>query len=66
MSAVQVRGQSFLLACTRRGKNEKEAEANGQLTMSLMMRTASPTDVAWNPIFAYPLTSSCTVIGRDA
>ena len=37
-----------------------------QLTMSLMIRTASPTDVAWKPMPAYPATSSSTVMLRDA
>jgi hypothetical protein len=34
--------------------------------MSLMMRTAAPTEVAWKPMLAYPPTSSSTVMLRDA
>jgi hypothetical protein len=34
--------------------------------MSLMIRTASPIELAWNPMWFIPLIRSSTVMGRPA
>jgi hypothetical protein len=38
----------------------------GDVTMSFMILTASPIELAWNPIWFMPLIRSSTVIGRPA
>jgi hypothetical protein len=38
----------------------------GGCTMSLMIRTASPIELAWNPMFVMPLIRSSIVMGRPA
>lgn len=58
------------LAWAQRLSPHSDAAAAGNvrqtLTMSLIMRTASATEVAWNPMFANPATSSSTVMLRFA
>lgn len=48
----------------KRGAKKGEKWGNG--TMSLIILTASPIEVAWNPILFIPLIISLTVMSRPA
>lgn len=50
----------------QRLKVSNEMDEKGNLTMSLIILTASPIELAWNPILFMPLIKSSTVIGRPA
>ena len=51
---VLVLALALARACGRSGqkRSNQSASSNQQLTMPLMMRTASPTAVAWKPMVA--------------